>query len=200
MSLRGAYTLWAPIYDPLLAVTTHRLREHSLARMGAQTGRQVALFGIGTGLDLPYLPPGNHYLGIDLTPAMLLRAKRRAQKLAYPVQLETGDVQQLNLPDASFDMVILHLILAVVPNPVACLYEAMRITRPGARLLILDKFLRPGHAAPLRRLLNPIMSRFATRTDVVFEDVLAEVPDLRLVDDHPVAAGGWFREITLEHI
>lgn len=199
MSLRGAYTLWAPIYDGILA-GTHAWRAHSLARLGTGGERDVALLGVGTGLDFPHLPPGNRYLGIDLTPAMLDRARRRAASLGLDVTLRTGDVQDLDLPDAGFDVVVLHLILAVVPDPTACLREAARIARPGARLLVLDKFLRPGQAAPLRRLINPLLRRLATRTDVVFEDVLAAVPELRLIDDTPVAASGWFREITLERV
>ncbi|AOU98816.1 phosphatidylethanolamine N-methyltransferase [Acidihalobacter yilgarnensis] len=198
MSLRGAYTLWAPIYDVLLARGTHALRAHSLVRLGAERERDISLLGIGTGLDLPHLPPGNRYLGVDLTPAMLARARQRAKQLNLPITLQVGDVQHLDLSDASFDTVVMHLILAVVPDPVACLREAARIARPGAHLLILDKFLRPGHPAPLRRLINPLMRRLATRTDVVFENILADTPNLRMLEDRPVAAGGWFREITLE--
>ena len=63
---------------------------------------------------------------------------------------------------------------------------------------MLDKFLRRGEAALLRRMLNPLMRRIATRTDVVFEDVLAGVNGLRVIDDQPAMAGGWFRLITLE--
>jgi hypothetical protein len=47
------------------------------------------------------------------------------------------------------------------------------------------------------RTLNPVARRIATRTNVFFEDVLARVPALRLVDDEPAFAGGWFRCIRL---
>ncbi|MFU8779343.1 MAG: hypothetical protein ACNA7M_17030, partial [Roseovarius sp.] len=91
----------------------------------------------------------------------------------------------------------LHLILAVVPDPSRALTEAVRVARPGARLLILDKFLRPGQRAPLRRMINPVLSRLATRTDVVFEDLLAQHRNLRVIEDTPALAGGWFRHIVL---
>lgn len=52
----------------------------------------------------------------------------------------------------------------------------------------------------MRRLLNPLASRLATRLDVVFEEVLARVPGLRLVRDEPAAAGGWFRRIQLQKL
>jgi ubiquinone/menaquinone biosynthesis C-methylase UbiE len=86
----------------------------------------------------------------------------------------------------------------VVPQPERCLAETARILKPGGRILLFDKFLRPGQRAPLRRLASPLVGRIATRTDVVFEDVLAAVPDLALRTDQPALAGGWFRLIELE--
>jgi ubiquinone/menaquinone biosynthesis C-methylase UbiE len=104
----------------------------------------------------------------------------------------------LPFADASFDAVVLHLILAVVPDPRACLAEAARVLRPGGTILLLDKFLRAGQRAPLRRIANPLVRRLATRLDVVFEDVLREVKGLTVVDDQAALAGGWFRRIRLQ--
>ena len=94
-------------------------------------------------------------------------------------------------------MVLLHLILAVTPHPEQVLAEAARVLRRGGRILILDKFLRPGQNAPLRRLISPLLGLLATRTNVVFEAVLAQVPGLEVVSDLPALAGGWFRQIVL---
>ena len=65
------------------------------------------------------------------------------------------DGQALELPDASFDAVALHLILAVIPDPVRCLAEAARVLRPGGRLAVFDKFVGDDATPSLpRRLLN----------------------------------------------
>lgn len=197
MSLRFTYTLWAPIYDLFVDRALRGPRQRSLARLGEVAGQEILLPGIGTGLDLPYLPPGARYTGIDLTPAMLARARRLADRLGLEIQLEEGDAMALPYGDARFDAVVLHLILAVVPDPARAFAEAVRVLRPGGRLLILDKFLRPGQIAPLRRLINPVISRLATRTDVVFEALLAQHPNLRVTEDSPALAGGWFRHIVL---
>jgi hypothetical protein len=45
--------------------------------------------------------------------------------------------------------------------------------------------------------MNPLVSRVATRLDVVFEDALAAAPTLVVESDEPALAGGWFRRIRL---
>jgi phosphatidylethanolamine/phosphatidyl-N-methylethanolamine N-methyltransferase len=74
------------------------------------------------------------------------------------------------------------------------------VLKPGGTIIILDKFLRPYQTALLRRALNPLSRRIATRMDVVFEDVLKQVPQLQVVSDVPLLAGGWFRGIVLRKI
>ncbi len=195
MSLRTSYRLIAPIYDQVVDRPLRRARLRSLAGLPAEGQHSILLDGVGTGLDLPHLPAVHRYVGLDLTRAMLDRARSRRGDL--PVQFVEGDSQALPFADACFDHAVLHLILAVVPDPARCLSECARVLKPGGTAFILDKFLRRGERAWLRRALNPLARRIATRTDVVFEEVLAAVPALRLVDDQPAFAGGWFRCMRL---
>ncbi|MGB4874955.1 MAG: methyltransferase domain-containing protein, partial [Candidatus Competibacter sp.] len=127
----------------------------------------------------------------------LERARRKAAAANLPIRLDVGDARRLPYRDTTFDSVVLHLILAVTPQPEQVLAEAARVLWPGGQLLIFDKFLRPGQAAPVRRLLSPLLGLLATRTDVVFERVLARTPGLEIVSDQPALAGGWFRRIVL---
>lgn len=194
MSLRLSYTCIAPFYDLVVDQASRKPRRESLAHLPETPGR-ILLAGLGTGLDAPWLPPQHDYVGLDLTRAMLQKAlPRLAAHRFTPLQ---GDVHTLPFADASFDHAVLHLILAVVPQPEACLQEAARVLKPGGRLLILDKFLRPGQKAPLRRLLTPVSGRLATRLDVVFEELLERTPGLEVEEDQPALAGGWFRRIRL---
>lgn len=192
MALHHSYRLFAPVYDFFIRQASESVRAASLARVPAGAGARVLLAGIGTGLDVPHLPPGNDYVGIDLTAAMLARVPRH-ERLA----LVRGDAMRLPFADRAFDFVVLHLIVAVVPEPARCLAEAARVLRAGGRAFVLDKFLRPGERAPVRRALNALSRHVATRLDVVFEDALASAPRLAVESDEPVLAGGWFRSIAL---
>lgn len=194
MSLKYSYTLIAPFYDAALARASQGARRRSLAALPERPSR-VLVSGIGTGLDLPHLPPQHRYVGLDLTAAMLRRSLPRAAGRNFSAI--QGDAQRLPFADASFDAAVLHLILAVVPEPAACLAETARVLRPGGTLLVFDKFLRRGQSAPLRRLFNPLVRRLATRLDVVWEDTLAAAPQLEVCSDRAALAGGWFRQIEL---
>lgn len=196
MSLRHSYRLIAPVYDLFVARAFGHARTRSLARLPREGKLDVLLAGAGTGLDLPLLPSAHRYVALDLSRAMLARARPRAA--ALEMAFVEGDAQRLPFADAAFDLAVLHLIVAVVPSPESCLAEIGRVLRPGGSALLLDKFLRPGERAWLRRALNPLMRRIATRTDVVFEDALAAAPGLQVTDDRPALAGGWFRLIELK--
>jgi len=193
--LRWSYSLIAPLYDLAISAPLLAARTRSLRSLPTDTAGRVLLNGIGTGLDLPLLPKLHHYTALDFNAAMLSRARPRGTGLQ--VEWVLGDSMALPFPDAHFDHVVLHLILAVVPHPDQCLSEAARVLKPGGTIVILDKFLRPNQLALLRRALNPLSRRIATRMDVVFEYILREVPQLQVVSDIPLLAGGWFRGIVL---
>lgn len=195
MSLKHSYALIAPFYDIFLTAATHAARGRSLAALAEMAPGEVLVAGIGTGLDIPHLPPRHHYVGIDLTRAMLAKARRRTG--GKRVRLVQGDVHRLPFPDGHFDAVVLHLILAVVPQPEACLAEAARVLKPGGCVLVFDKFLKPGERALWKHAINSLTRHVATRLDVVFEDVLAAAPSLQRHHDEPALAGGWFRLIRL---
>jgi phosphatidylethanolamine/phosphatidyl-N-methylethanolamine N-methyltransferase len=196
MSLRLSYTLLAPFYDFFADPAFAGARRSSLAGLPATGQGAVLLNGVGSGLDLPYLPRGRRYIGIDCTGAMLARCRNRAKALDFAAV--RGDSLSLPFAGSSFDHAILHLILAVVPDGVLALAETARVVRPGGTILILDKFLKPGQTAPIRRIASPLAARFVTRLDLVFEDVLRQVSGLRVISDEPAGAGGWFRRICLE--
>jgi len=194
--LRRSYSLIAPLYDMFVARPLMHARIRSLRALPAIHAGKVLLSGIGTGLDLPLLPKLHRYTALDFNGAMLERAKPRGSDLH--VDWVMGDSMALPFSDAHFDHVVLHLILAVVPQPGRCLSEAARVLKHGGTIIVLDKFLRPHQTALLRRALNPLSRRIATRMDVVFEEVLSGVPQLQKVSDMPLLVGGWFRGIVLQ--
>lgn len=191
---RVRYTAYAPGYD--VFVHFGRQRRRSIALLGLKAGERALIVGAGTGADLPYIPKDVEVLATDLTPAMLARARPRA---GPRVELRVMDGHALDLPDAWFDAVILHLILAVIPDPVRCLREAARVLKPGGRIAVLDKFLTDGTEPSLvRRLAGLVSNVLATDLNRRFGDILREsAAGLVVQQDEPAAFGGFFRILLL---
>jgi len=198
MALKHSYTLLAPIYDSLVSGPLDAVRVRSLKRLRDVKDKKILINGIGSGLDLPHLPNDAKYIATDITPAMLKRAIKRAEPLSLNIDFQIADSQSLPFADNHFDIIVMHLILAVVPDPKKALSEACRVLKPGGKIFIFDKFIRHGQLALIRRFINIFLRHIATRTNVIFEDALQSCDKLILIKDEPALAAGWFRLIELK--
>ncbi len=98
---------------------------------------------IGTGRNAHYFAPAVRLAGVDVSPRMLARAKRRALAIGRTVELGVGDAEALEFADASFDTVVFSLALCSIRDDRAAVHEAMRVLRPGGRLLLLEHVRSP---------------------------------------------------------
>ena len=80
-----------------------------------------------------------HATGIDVTPAMLDRARALAtSKGLSNVSWDQGDVQSLPYPDATFSIVVSRFTFHHFPDPLAVLKEMRRVCAPGGRVVVAD--------------------------------------------------------------
>lgn len=192
------YSLWSPVYDRLIGLAPFRVgRSKAHARLALETGERVLLVGVGTGVDLPLLPVGIAAVGVDLSPAMLARARKKLPIGGRQIGLLRADAQSMPLADASFDAALLALILSVVPDGAACLAETVRLLEPGGRIVVFDKFL-PGGTRPSfgRRAFNLLTSLFGTDINRSIEPMV-EACECEIITDEPAALGGAYRVIVL---
>jgi phosphatidylethanolamine/phosphatidyl-N-methylethanolamine N-methyltransferase len=137
---RWRYTAYAPFYDTLVR-PFQEARRRAIEQLALQAGEQVLIIGAGTGLDLLFLPATIAVTAIDITPAMVKRTADRGRGFGRGLNTAVMNAEALGFPSATFDCVLLHLILAVVPDPVACAREAARVLKIGGRVSVFDKFL-----------------------------------------------------------
>ena len=116
----------------------------------------VLEISIGTGRNLPLYAPDVRLTGIDISARMLDFARARTTELGRDAQLRVGDVQALDVPDASFDTVVCTLSLCSIPDPRAAVAGMRRALRPGGRVLLLEHVRSPRRVVrTVQRALEP---------------------------------------------
>jgi ubiquinone/menaquinone biosynthesis C-methylase UbiE len=137
------YTRVAPIYDAWAALTETRARRASLARAAARDGETILEVAVGTGLAFAELARANpHGLteGIDLTDAMLARARTKVAALPGRHRLRVGDARALDFPDGHVDLLINNYMFDLLPEDdfAGVLAEFFRVLAPGGRMVLTN--------------------------------------------------------------
>lgn len=193
------YTLYTPIYDLMVKPVFRKQRESSIRNLGIKENSKVLIVGAGTGLDFEFLIGKNLEIHAgDITSSMVKKMHSKAKKMQLNAQISEMDGQDLKYENDYFDNVILHLIVAVIPDPIQCIKEVERVAKKGARISVFDKFIQPGAKVSLiRKILN-------FPTALLFSDITRDIDQiishtqLNKINDKPAAFGGNFRIIELQ--
>jgi ubiquinone/menaquinone biosynthesis C-methylase UbiE len=149
-TLRGKFVVWAELLD----------------EMGLRGDERILDLGCGRGavllLAAQHLTTGRA-VGVDLwrragqsgNSAEATRRNAIAERVADRVEVHTGDITALPFEDNSFDVVVSSLVIHTIPgnaNRERAINEAVRVLRPGGRLMIADLRATRQHQARLARI------------------------------------------------
>lgn len=148
-------------YDRRISLFERVLFEGGREWVCSQAGGQALELAVGTGRNLAHYRAEVELTGIELSPAMLEIARRRAEDLGISPDLRVGDAEALPFPNESFDCVVITLALCSIPDDRRAAREACRVLRSDGRLLMLEHVRSPARGVRLvQRLLNPLSVRF----------------------------------------
>jgi ubiquinone/menaquinone biosynthesis C-methylase UbiE len=152
----------APTYDWRMSFFERVLFGDGREWVCSRAHGKVLEVAVGTGRNFPFYPEGVRLTGIDLTPAMLEIARKKADELGLDADLREGNAQELPFPDASFDAVVCTLSLCNIPDDRRAVAEMKRVLRPRGRLLLLDHVRASSKAwLAAQRVLESLSWRFS---------------------------------------
>jgi ubiquinone/menaquinone biosynthesis C-methylase UbiE len=180
------------IVDSLLLLNRKRRKQFS------GIDGKVLDVACGTGENFPYLGGATLVTALDVSPAMMEEARRRARQMRLEVDLVAGDAQRMPFPDHSFDFVVSAFSSCTFPDHAAAFREMKRVARPGGEIRLVEHG-RSSVAWIGRRQdrnIERVLARSACRNN---RDVIQELADAGLVaSSHEVSHLGMIHRITIE--
>lgn len=178
------YELYGRLYGGFDFLFKRRIAR-TIRRIPLAQGSTILDIGIGTGLSLPYYPPGVQITGIDLSLGMLAKAKKKAA--VRGARLVQCDALNLPFADEAFDCVFMSHVIGTVPDPHAAMREAFRVARDGGMIVLLNHFRSPYPVIGwIEIAIDPISRKFGWRNDLSLRGLLEP-----LGVTNPRPAFGW---------
>lgn len=196
-SVETAYDRWAPIYD-LVFGNVFAIGRREAIEAAERVGGRILEVGVGTGISLPHYRPGSELHGVDISDAMLDKARDRVHRLGLVNvrEIKRMDAEALRYPDDAFDVVVAQYVVTAVPDPEKALDEFVRVVRPGGEIVITTRVgAGRGLRGAIEKALMPLTSRLGFRTDFPwsrYEDWAARTPRVALIEQRPLPPLGHF--------
>ena len=177
-SQRDMYNRIAGIYDVTIGVgallrgfSDTGERRKMVALLNLKPGYRVLEVSVGTGTNLPLLAQGagpeGTLVGLDISPGMLTRCRRKLRRWRLAADLVEGEAAHLTFADGAFDAVLHFGGINAFGARKAAIEEMVRVARPDAKIVISDEGLPPDRKVSFRtRLVARSSSLYSSRPPV----------------------------------
>lgn len=188
-AVRNTYRRWAGIYDTVFGGVTGPGRHRAVAAINRMPAGRVLEVGVGTGLALPDYRRDMQVVGIDLSRAMLEKARRRVAeaRLRNVLGLFEMDAERMAFADGTFDVAVAMYTASVVPDARRLFAEMSRVVRPGGYLLFMNHFAADdGPRWWVERSMAPLARWLGWHPDFALRDLLdLEVTEIESLEHCP---------------
>ena len=172
---RKIYDVHAMFYDATFGRLVRRRIARAISHMNIRPDDRILDLGIGTGVSLDYYPPDRgRIIGVDLSGGMLRKAREKVRErgLQSAVVFQ-ADALHLPFADDTFDHVFMSHVISVVSDPYRLIQEAQRVSRPGARIVMVNHFQSTNRfIAMVEKWLCPLCTKLGWRSDLALQDLV----------------------------
>jgi ubiquinone/menaquinone biosynthesis C-methylase UbiE len=114
-------------------------RQSMIDELDLPGSARVLEVSIGTGLNVPYFPPGVELFGLDISWGMLSRARKNLARWQRRAELCQGEGENLPFKENTFDAVLHVGGINFFNDKERAIREMIRVAKPGAKIVIVDE-------------------------------------------------------------
>jgi phosphatidylethanolamine/phosphatidyl-N-methylethanolamine N-methyltransferase len=174
-STKKIYDVHSLFYDATFGRLVKRRIERAINHMNVASDDLILDLGIGTGVSLNYYPVDRgRIVGVDLSAGMLREARKKIRERGLArASVFQANALQLPFGDSAFDHVFISHVISVVSDPYRLVQEAQRVTKPGARIVIVNHFQSTNRFIALfENWLCPLCTKLGWRSDLALNDLI----------------------------
>lgn len=149
---RAKWDKLAPRFDGMTGLGAEKRWEPAKRDLFSHMDGKVLFLALGTGLDIPFFPPGRDIVAIDISPKMVELAQPRIAAYDGRITARVMDVHEMDFAPESFDQVFTSCTFCSVPNPVAGLRALRHVLKPGGGLFMFEHTGSRFH--PFRQMMD----------------------------------------------
>jgi ubiquinone/menaquinone biosynthesis C-methylase UbiE len=142
----------APRFDSMAAQGAEKRWKPFKEALFSHMDGKILFLAVGTGLDIPFFPPGKDITALDISPKMIEQARERIAAYDGTLRAEVMDVHDMTYPADSFDQVFTSCTFCSVPDPVKGLRGLHRVLKPGGGLFMFEH--TGSRYAPFRQMMD----------------------------------------------
>lgn len=173
-SIKKIYAGYSNVYDALFKRFFFPRIKHAITYMDIKPGERVLDVGVGTGLSLMVFPKHCKVVGIDLSTAMLRKAKEKIDRHGLDhIEVLSMDAMKIGFKDNSFDKVFISHVVSVVPDPYKVMSEVRRVCKKGGQVVVVNHFKsRNKLVETVEKIINPVCKKIGWRSDLCINEFI----------------------------
>lgn len=172
------YSFYSPFYEYVFGKLLGPGRRKAFRYLHRQPHQKILEIGVGPGSTLDFYPPRTRLVGIDISRAMIERAREKAANINSGCRFDfhVMDAARLEFPDNHFDTVMAAYVITTVHDPYKVCREIHRVVKPQGQVIAVNHTRSQNGSlwGRLEDVMAPLFVRVGFTTDL---DVIRVMKD-----------------------